>query len=1080
LFVAQRALICSRSNARLLERAVGFLSENSRRGEILVLAPTRAAANELALNAFERGCQGIHALTITQLAAQLAARSLAQERLVPISQLGTEALANRIVHAAMHAKELRYFAPVAQTPGFPRAVAKTISELRLEGVEMADLAATGPPGSDLASLMKRYQSELAERSLADLSILLRFGAEGAAAGTHRFAGLPLVLLGPAIESLSHERLLTALVEKSTDVLATAITDDDRALRTLHRIVGPSAEDIDASDPGATLDRVRTWLFSSQQPPQAPPDAELLFSAPGESLECVEIARRIRRLAEQGIPLDRTAILLRNVEQYQAQVEEALRRAAIPGYFSRGAARPDPAGRAFLALLACAGEGCSASRFAEYLSLGQMPPVDETGAPVKRPPQWVPPDDDVLVNFQSAPPGSEIQAPDDQNQDVPNQDAPALAVPFGWEKLLVDAAVIGGHARWARRLHGLRAELQAQLRDLDKEDQSHRPHIQRRIDQLECLEHFALPLIDILGSLPAQALWGEWLDRLTELAPLALRRPESVLAVLCEMEPMAEVGPASLDEVYDVLSEKMGTLRTEPARRRYGQVFVGSIDEARGRAFDVVFLPGLAEGLFPRRALEDPLLLDQYRENLAVALDTQQQRTARERMLLRSAAAAARTRLGVSYPRMDVTQARARVPSFYALEVVRAAEGHLPSLREFEKRASKSAPSRLEWPAPADPEMAIDAAEYDLASLRLARTKGSGRYLMEVNPHLAQSLRTRWMRWESRWSVADGIVNADDPTRKVLAAHLLSERSYSPSALQHFAACPYRFLLQAIFQFRPREVPAPLEQMDPLTRGSLFHAVQFDLFRALKEADLLPVTPGRLEKVLDIADRVLDRVSKQFEDELAPAIPRVWKSEVEDLRIDLRGWLKQVGDAQYDWRPTHFELGFGLPYNEHRDPRSVKHEALIFNNTRLRGSIDLIERHATRNVLRVTDHKTGKAPANRPQYVGGGAILQPLLYALAAEQLLEQPVESGGLFYCTQRGDFSHVTIPLDDSSRQRIERVLQTISHAIEEGFLPAAPQRGACVLCDYRPVCGPYEEQRAGRKQADRLDALVQVRNLP
>ncbi len=58
--------------------------------------------------------------------------------------------------------------------------------------------------------------------------------------------------------------------------------------------------------------------------------------------------------------------------------------------------------------------------------------------------------------------------------------------------------------------------------------------------------------------------------------------------------------------------------------------------------------------------------------------------------------------------------------------------------------------------------------------------------------------------------------------------------------------------------------------------------------------------------------------------------------------------------------------------------------------------------------------------------------------------------------------------------------MLQTISNAIEEGFLPAAPQAGACALCDYRPVCGPYEEQRAKRKPADRLDALVQVRNLP
>ena len=150
----------------------------------------------------------------------------------------------------------------------------------------------------------------------------------------------------------------------------------------------------------------------------------------------------------------------------------------------------------------------------------------------------------------------------------------------------------------------------------KEDQSHRPHIERRIEQLTRLEHFALPLIDMLGSLPKAARWGEWLDRLSELAQMALAHPESVLTVLSELEPMGEVGPATLDEVFDVLSEQMGSLRNDPPRRRYGHVFVGSIDEARARTFDVVFLPGLAEGLFPRRALEDPLLLDVHRVKLA--------------------------------------------------------------------------------------------------------------------------------------------------------------------------------------------------------------------------------------------------------------------------------------------------------------------------------------------------------------------------------------------------------------------------------------------------------------------------------
>lgn len=1079
--MALRSLLISRSSSSLLDRATTFLRTHARDSEVLILGPTRAAANELALGAFDQGCQGVHALTITQLAAQVAAPSMGRQALAPISRLGMEALAARIVHTAHSANELPYFSPVALTPGFARALAKTLAELRLNRVNPAELNRAGAPGADLAHLLELYQRELAERSLADLPMLLELAAEEAQRGAHRFLNLPLILLDAPIDSLSHAALLAALAAKSPAVLATAIAGESPTVDALASILQTPAEDLDPP-PSTTLDRVRTWLFSPEQPPSAPPDPELLFSAPGESLECVEIARRIRSLAQQGTPFDHVAILLRNVEQYQPLLEDALRRASIPVFFSRGSVRPEPSGRAFLALLACAAEGCSASRFAEYLSLGQVPPLNDAGAPIKQAPLWMPPDDEILANFPAPPPGAETAAPNEEEQSEPVP----LSVPIGWEKLLVDAAVIGGHDRWARRLRGLRAELQTQLRDLDKEDESHRPHIERRLDQLTRLENFALPLIDTLDSLPKSARWREWLEALSELARISLRRPEPVLSVLSELAPMGEVGPVSLDEVYDVLSEKLGLLRTEPPKRRYGHVFAGSIEEASGRTFDVVFVPGLAEGLFPRRALEDPLLTDQRRGKLATTLETQDHRIARERMLLRSAAAAAANRLMVSYPRMDVTQARPRVPSFYALEVIRAAEGHLPSLREFEKRASKSAPSRLDWPAPENAEVAIDDAEYDLASLQAAsklpraRAKGSARYLMETNAALARSLRTRARRWRNRWSCADGLVDPDPATLAVLERHRFSARSYSPSALQQFAACPYRFLLHAIFQFRPREAALPLEQMDPLTRGALFHAVQFELFRELKRGGRLPITNERLSKTLDLADKVLDRVAAQYEDDLAPAIPRVWKSEVEEVRTDLRGWIQQVASTPSDWLPAHFEFAFGLPADENRDPASSPKEAAILNGIHLRGSIDLVEKHASRDVLRVTDHKTGKAPQNRPQYVGGGAILQPLLYALAAEQLLGQPVESGNLYFCTQRGDFSQVAIPVIPESRQRLERVLATIGSAIEDGFLPAAPQTGMCRICDYRPVCGPYEETRVKKKQRDRLEPLVELRNQP
>ena len=54
----------------------------------------------------------------------------------------------------------------------------------------------------------------------------------------------------------------------------------------------------------------------------------------------------------------------------------------PAYFERGTRRPHPAGRAFLSLLACALDNCRRGRFAEYLSLGQVP---DAGADARRDP-----------------------------------------------------------------------------------------------------------------------------------------------------------------------------------------------------------------------------------------------------------------------------------------------------------------------------------------------------------------------------------------------------------------------------------------------------------------------------------------------------------------------------------------------------------------------------------------------------------------------------------------------------------------------------------------------------------------------
>lgn len=1061
---------------------------------VLVLAPTRGAADDFARAALEagEGRFGLVRMTLRQLAAELSVARLAAAGRAPVSRLGSEAMTARAVAVEREREELAYFGPVADYPGFPRALARTISEVRSAEIDWSRLAGSGASGNDVARLLRSYEEAMQTWRLADDAELLRLARGTAAERAYPYRAHHLLLLDLTPESALERDLIAELARGAPGTMAVALDGDEEGVTRLAEALDVEPERVEAVAVSSRLARLRREVFrESGEADPGPGDESVEFlSEPGEGRECVAIVRRVHELAAAGTPFDRMAVLLRDPEGYLPLLEEALRRAGVPAYFTRGTVRPDPAGRAFLSLLACAGEGLAASRFAEYLSLGQAPAPDAEGAPRLVEVPWVEPDGaqlvfKTLVEAEEGHPPEEHPAPEEESADAPVL-AGTLQTPRRWEQLIVDAAVVGGRDRWQRRLAGLRAEIEKKIAALEDRDEVYRRVLEEQRRGLYNLERFALPVIDRLAGLPRQATWGEWLAALRALAGMTLRDPDRVLSVLAELEPMDRVGPVGLAEVQRTLEERLSFLRVEPPPHRQGRLFVASIDEARGRAFDVVFLPGLAEGLFPRRAAEDPLLLDQIRETLSDALDTQDDRYARERLLLRVAAGAAVRHLVVSYPTVDAMQGRARVPSFYALDVLRAADGRLPDLETLRGYTREASRSRLGWPAPQRAALAIDPAEFDVAYLQpyltrhgSADARGRARFLLETNAWLARSLRTRWLRWQDRVGPADGIVAPAEPTLEVLARHRLTQRSYSPTALQQFAACPYRFLLYAIHRLRPREEVAPLERIDPLTRGSLFHEVQYLLFVRLRDAELLPVTAANRDAAVRLGDELLDETAGRYEEELAPAIARVWQDEIEGIRTDLRGWLHAVADSDGRWVPTYFEYSFGLGQQTGRDPLGHRDEA-VFDGYRLRGSIDLVEHDPVRDVWRVTDHKTGKAPRERYLSVGAGEVLQPLVYALAAEYHLGATVETGRLFYCTRRGEFESREVPLNGENRDKIRRVLGAVDEAVSEGFLPAAPRERACEWCDYRIVCGPYEEVRTGRKKHPMLADLQKIRRLP
>jgi ATP-dependent helicase/DNAse subunit B len=306
---------------------------------------------------------------------------------------------------------------------------------------------------------------------------------------------------------------------------------------------------------------------------------------------------------------------------------------------------------------------------------------------------------------------------------------------------------------------------------------------------------------------------------------------------------------------------------------------------------------------------------------------------------------------------------------------------------------------------------------------------------------------------------------------------LAHRPYSLSALQRFAVCPYQFLLATIYRLEPWDEPEPLVRMDPLTRGSLFHAVQAGFYREMQARNALPIRPEGVASAARTLDAVLDRVTAEYAETLAPAIDRVWRDEIDELRRDLGIWVQKIAD-EGRWHPEYFEFSFGLS-DEGRDPRSLPEPVLVADKYLLRGSVDLIEGDPVRDVLRVTDHKTGKNRSNPDLIVGSGEMLQPVLYSVAVEKALGKPVEIGRLFYATTVGGFVDHAIHIDGYARTQGLHVLAIVDRAVETGFLPAAPKERACTWCDFRPVCGPREEERVGRKAKDKLADLAALRSM-
>jgi len=482
----RKQLAVSSNTAARLQAAAAWTESHSNSSELLIIGHSiEAAANFcLSIASGRYALFGTRRLTLNGLAARLAQRSLAHAEIVPATALSFNGIVARAIYLLNTENRLTYFAPVATKPGFPIAVARTLEELRMNDVSAETLSSLPRGGKDLGEIARIVESELDDSRIADRAKIFRTAIDSISAEHNsEFLQLPTLLLDVCIRSQLEFALVQALVSQSPDVLVTAPLGDERTIGLAEQALESKREAIQAKDgPINSLSRLQRFLFESPQSVAALDETVDLQNWPGEPRECIEIVRSIQHEAARGVPFDQMAIFLNSPGEYRSFLEEAFRRANIPAYFSHGSTAPDPAGRALLALLACAADSLSAGRFAEYLSLGQVPDqVNNNDLQVL----WEPPENDLLPVSQSdTQPLTSKSLPlfDDPRRQTVIEGT--LRAPSQWEKLLVDSAVIGGKDRWERRLRGLEKELKLRLDEVAPEEEAQVASIKKQLLDLK--------------------------------------------------------------------------------------------------------------------------------------------------------------------------------------------------------------------------------------------------------------------------------------------------------------------------------------------------------------------------------------------------------------------------------------------------------------------------------------------------------------------------------------------------------------------------------------------------------------------
>ncbi len=581
---------------------------------------------------------------------------------------------------------------------------------------------------------------------------------------------------------------------------------------------------------------------------------------------------------------------------------------------------------------------------------------------------------------------------------------------------------------------------------------------------------------------------------------------------------AESSPVGYDRLRAMLQNQIEKRSVpEPGTVNRNRVQALNIHDIPGLRFDTVFVCGLHDGEFPLRSqsrsilTEDERVRFNERHKQIVAdgspetsrgrrvFDSAQEKWSEESLLFFHSITAARENLTLSYSLVDLDSSSLGRSQFIddTLETLTGGAG----VREREKLVTPTMNLAISKDVDEfdDPEETLTRLLLDIFTkqndedavlARAARVYRSGaakwkRFNNLLSLASMERRRDRFFKtpdYDARLKLADQYLGLLSAERERIVDIIGSggRVGYSPTSLEKYGQCPFRYFASAILGLAPEDEPSM--EASAKDTGSMVHEIAERFYHSLIRSGALPVRGSEKEKKK--LGETAREVFKKYETTGKLGDPLIWDAEKEKILYMLDRWLEGEVEEQEQrgYVPVGVEINFSF------DGKS--NTPLLINlpgstdERYLKGIIDRIDINKKEKAVRIIDYKLSSARGKymemlKDENLGQWSFQAPV-YALLARDyvlktgLMDAVTHAGGgyrLFkigaakkgYCLYGGggrgrkeapayyifDWSD-----DGGSEPRVnfERAVSGVIERIESGEFVVWPRN--CQFCDFSGLC--------------------------